>query len=299
MRGTPVPAMKRHRASRSVPFSIIRTHSAEKPDYRIPPGTGKIQIRTAEKGRTTMKIVIIHGQSHEGSTCMAARALAAQVGGEVREFFLPRDFDKPCLGCYACFQMDLSRCPHFRELEPLAEAILAADLLILASPVYVYHATGQMMSFLDHFGTWWVVHRPRPEMSGKQAVAIATAAGGGMNTTVRDMADSLEMWGIRRVYRLGMGVQAARPDEIPGPILEKLRRKTDRLARRIRKNAGRRGYNRRAKMWFHLMRLAHRHFPPAGPDYGYWEERGWHGRKRPWDREEDPALSGAGKEKTT
>ena len=33
-----------------------------------------------------MKILIIHGQSHEGSTCMAARALANKVGGEIREF---------------------------------------------------------------------------------------------------------------------------------------------------------------------------------------------------------------------
>ena len=40
------------------------------------------------------------------------------------------------------------------------------------------------MSFLAHFGTWWVVHRPMPEMSGKQAVAISTAAGGGMKSTV-------------------------------------------------------------------------------------------------------------------
>ena len=140
-----------------------------------------------------MKIVIIHGQSHEGSTCMVARELAGKAGGEIREFFLPRDFDRPCLGCGTCFQTDLRSCPHFAALEPLAAAIREAELLILASPVYVYHATGAMMNFLDHLGTWWVVHRPRPEMSGKQAVAIATAAGGGMNTTVRDMADSLEM----------------------------------------------------------------------------------------------------------
>ena len=143
-----------------------------------------------------MKIVIIHGQSHKGSTCMVARELAAKVGGELREFFLPRDFHQSCLGCYTCFQTDLSHCPHYNELEPLVTAILEADLLILASPVYVYHATGPMMSFLDHFGTWWVVHRPLADMSRKQAVAIATAAGGGMKSTVRDMADSL--------YRVGM-----------------------------------------------------------------------------------------------
>ena len=89
-----------------------------------------------------MRIVIIHGQSHEGSTCMAARALARQVGGEIQEFFLPRDFDQPCRGCYACFKAELSACPHYEALEPLEKAMLEADLLILASPVYVYHATG-------------------------------------------------------------------------------------------------------------------------------------------------------------
>lgn len=100
-----------------------------------------------------MKITIIHGQNHEGSTCMVARELAKKVSGEIKEFFLPRDFDKPCKGCYTCFQTDLSKCPHYKELETLEKAILDADLLILESPVYVYHATGQMMSFLDHFGT--------------------------------------------------------------------------------------------------------------------------------------------------
>ena len=114
-----------------------------------------------------MKIVIIHGQSREGIACTVPREVARKVGGENREFFLPRDFDQPCRGCCTCFKTDLSKCPHFKELEPLAAAILKADLLILASPVYVYHDTGQMMSLLDHFGTWWGVHRPMPEMSGK------------------------------------------------------------------------------------------------------------------------------------
>ena len=164
----------------------------------------------------------------------------------------------------------------------MEQAILDADLLILDSPVYVYHATGQMISFLDHFGTWWVVHRPRPEMSRKQAVAISTAAGGGMKSTCRDMADSLEMWGVRRVYRLGVGVQATKPTEIPERIQKSIDRKTDMLARKIRENAGKQGYNLRTRMWFTLMRMAHKHFPPSEPDYGYWEARGWHGKGRPW-----------------
>lgn len=233
-----------------------------------------------------MKIVLIHGQSHEGSTCMAARELAEKVGGEIREFFLPRDFDKPCRGCWTCFKTDLTRCPHYGALQPLAEAILDADLLILASPVYVYHATGSMMNFLDHFGTWWVVHRPRPEMSRKQAVVISTAAGGGMKSTGKDMTDSLEMWGIYKVYRLGFGVQATKPEEIPTNIQQRIHRETGRTARIIRKNAGKIGYNLRVKKWFYLIRFAHKHFPPSEPDYGYWEQRGWHGSKRPWHTED-------------
>ena len=230
-----------------------------------------------------MKIVMIHGQNHAGSTCMVARELADKLDGEIQEFFLPRDFDEPCLGCYSCFQTDLTHCPHYQKLEPLVTAILEADLLIVDSPVYVYHATGQMMSFLDHFGTWWVVHRPRPEMAQKQAVVIATAAGGGMKSTARDMADSLEMWGIRKVYRLGFGVQATKPDEIPARIKARIHKETDRVAGKIQKNTGKTGYNGRAKKWFYLMLFAHKHFPPSEPDYGYWETRGWHGRSRPWD----------------
>ena len=222
-----------------------------------------------------MKIVIIHGQSHEGNTCMVARELANKVSGEIREFFLPRDFNRSCLGCYTCFKTELSDCPHYRELEPLITAILDSDLLILESPVYVYHATGSMMNFLDH--------RPLPEMSDKQAVAISTAAGGGMKSTVQDMADSLEMWGIRKVYKLGVGVQALKPDEIPNRILRNIRKRTDRLACRIRKDAGRRGCNGRAKKWFYLMRFAHKHFLPMEPDYDYWETKGWHENCRPWN----------------
>jgi multimeric flavodoxin WrbA len=51
-----------------------------------------------------MKIVIIHGQSHQGSTCHIARQLAEKLKGETKEFFLPRDFDNICTGCTACFK---------------------------------------------------------------------------------------------------------------------------------------------------------------------------------------------------
>ena len=49
-----------------------------------------------------MKIVIIHGQSHKGSTYHIAHMLAEKLDGEIKEFFLPRDFGEFCVGCTRC-----------------------------------------------------------------------------------------------------------------------------------------------------------------------------------------------------
>ena len=36
------------------------------------------------------------------------------------------------------------KCPHFEKLDPITKAVDEADVLILTSPVYVYHCTGSM-----------------------------------------------------------------------------------------------------------------------------------------------------------
>lgn len=231
-----------------------------------------------------MKVVIVNGQNHKGSTRMIARELAEKIAGqeEITEFFLPRDFDKPCIGCWTCFRSDLTHCPHYAQLEPLATAMDEADVILLASPVYVYHATGQMMAFLDHFGTQWIVHRPKEIMFKKQAVSICTGAGGGMKSTCKDMADSLNFWGIPKVYKLALGVRASAPDGIPDSVMKKIHRKTDALAQKIKANQNPKSPSFFGRRWFSLIRFGHKHMPPVEPDYSYWEERGWHGKNRPW-----------------
>ena len=52
-----------------------------------------------------MKIVIIHGQNHAGSTCMVARELAHKVGGEIRDFFCHGILMRPALA--AVYRHDL------------------------------------------------------------------------------------------------------------------------------------------------------------------------------------------------
>ncbi|MCI2048100.1 MAG: NAD(P)H-dependent oxidoreductase [Lachnospiraceae bacterium] len=228
-----------------------------------------------------MKIVIVNGQNHVGSTCRIARDLARKVGGEVTEFFLPRDFDEPCVGCTGCFMKDRHKCPHFDKLEPITQAIDAADLIILASPVYVFHATAQMMALLDHYGYRWIIHRPEPQMFHKQAVCISTAAGGGMRSTNRDMSDSLFFWGIAKIYKLGYAIRAVNYDSITEKRRAKIERDTASLAARINRAYGHVKPGLRTKLWFYMVRFFHKQ-NRIGADWDYWEKMGWHAKKRPW-----------------
>ena len=74
-----------------------------------------------------MKTVIVHGQSHRGSTYHIANLLADQIGGEKTKFFLPRDFGSFCCGCAKCFMVDEKKCPHYDKLAPITRALDEAD----------------------------------------------------------------------------------------------------------------------------------------------------------------------------
>ena len=228
-----------------------------------------------------MKIVVIHGQSHKGSTYHIARILADKLEGEVKEFFLPRDFGEFCVGCTSCFMKTETMCPHYEKLRPLTEAMDEADVIVLASPVYVYHATGAMKAFLDHYGYRWMVHRPEERMFKKQGVCISTAAGAGMKSTNKDMADSLFFWGVVKIYNYGIAVRATSWNGINEKTKDSIERKTTALANKIKKNYGRVKPSVKTKGFFSIMRLMQK----SGwneADSLYWKEKGWTGKKRPW-----------------
>ena len=84
-----------------------------------------------------MKIVVINGQNHKGSTWKIGNILADKLSGdqEIREYFLPRDLNHFCCGCYSCLEAR-ERCPYWSEKAPFFEDMLAADLLIFTSPTY-------------------------------------------------------------------------------------------------------------------------------------------------------------------
>lgn len=228
-----------------------------------------------------MKTVIIHGQSHEGSTCHIARYLAEKIGGETEEFFLPRDFGEFCVGCGQCFLESEEKCPHAALLQPFTRALDSADVIILESPVYVYHVTGAMKAFLDHYGWRWMVHRPVEEMFHKQGVCITTAAGSGNASACKDLADSMFFWGIPKIYKYGKNVGALKWKDVSEKRKQKFKKDLDKMALRIRKKHGRvvPGFKTRG-FFFIMQQLMRRGFNPK--DIEYWENKGWLQKQRPW-----------------
>lgn len=228
-----------------------------------------------------MKITVIHGQSHKGSTYNIAKQLCDKLGGEVTEFFLPKDFDCFCKGCTACFTTSETKCPDYEKLKLITDAMDNANVIILTSPVYVMHSTGAMKAFLDHLGYRFMVHRPEEKMFHKQAICISTAAGAGMKSAIKDMADSTFFWGIAKTYKLGFAVMETRWEMVKPKIKSRIDQKTTALARKISRRVGRIKPDIKTKGFFAIMAMMQKNgFNPS--DKEYWKEKGWTSGKRPW-----------------
>ena len=230
-----------------------------------------------------MKVLIISGTNHKGSTYHIGRIIAEKLttAENISEVFLPRDFGEFCCGCTNCFVKGEESCPHYAKLKPITELIDGSDVIILTSPVYVYHATGQMKALLDHYGWRWMSHRPDERMFSKQAVVVATAAGAGVKYTMNDMADSCFFWGIPQTYRLGKAIKAVNWESVSPKLKDSINSKADRIAKKILKRHGKVPIPIRTRAFFKIMSLMQRNGWNKA-DVDYWKEKGWTGSKRPW-----------------
>ncbi len=185
-----------------------------------------------------MKITVIHGGRKNGSTYHCAKQFIqavcqrAESQPQVTEFFLTQDAPPFCNGCFSCFQNGENTCPHADKVQPIAETIRQADIVVLTSPVYALDVSGQMKTLLDHLCYMWMSHRPAPEMFCKVGITIATTAGAGLRHTSKTLANSLNYWGARRTLRIDNPVAASKWEEVSQSKREKIERKLGRVANR-------------------------------------------------------------------
>ncbi len=230
-----------------------------------------------------MKVVIIHGQNHKGSSYNIGRMIANKISGEeaVTEFFLPRDLNHFCLGCYACIDDD-TRCPFYEEKNKIMSAVEAADVLIFTTPTYCMRASAPMKSFIDLTFNYWMVHRPRKCMFTKKAIVVSTAAGSGTKSAIKDITNTLLYWGVPYVLSYGISVQAMNWNAVADKKKKKIDKDTTKLADKVlKKRQVKAGI--KTKTLFMMMRMMQKMgWGSSDAEKEYWEQKGWLGKGRPW-----------------
>lgn len=230
-----------------------------------------------------MKIVLIHGQNHKGSSYHIGRMIADKISieKEITEFFLPRDLNHFCLGCYNCIEDD-AKCPFYLEKKKIMDAVEAADLLIFTTPTYCMRASAPMKAFIDLTFTYWMVHRPRKCMFSKKAVVVSTAAGSGMKSAIKDVTNALFYWGVPYIKSYGIALQAMNWDVVAEKKKAKIEKETTKLAHKLSNNK-KPSVGIKTRFMFKVMGGMQSAGWGSSPiEKEYWESNGWLGKKRPW-----------------
>ncbi len=222
-----------------------------------------------------MNITVVYATGRKGPSCSyhITQMIVKELldGGELFEFFLPKDMPHVCLGCYCCIHGEEEKCGGAAALSPILTAIEKSELLIFSTPTYVYHIPGQLKSFLDHLAYRWMVHRPDLSYLKKQALIVNTAAGGGMRSTVRDIQDSLENLGVGRTYHLTQSVWNYDWPSLPASFHSTIEKKVKRTTRTIRSRAGHVTPSLKVRGLYRMYRLLHLKKKMTPVDDAYWE----------------------------
>ena len=100
-----------------------------------------------------MKILVLMGSPNpHGSTFLLADAFrqGAQEGGhEVQMIDVARTRVSPCGGCVACGYD--GPCVKRDDMERIGTALLEAEMLVLATPLYYYGMSAQLKTVIDRF----------------------------------------------------------------------------------------------------------------------------------------------------
>ena len=98
------------------------------------------------------KVLILSSSPRRGGNsdvlCDEFMKGALEEGNEVEKIFLKDKTVNPCTGCSVC-SMYGKPCPQKDDAAEIVEKMIAADVIVMATPVYFYAMNGQMKTFID------------------------------------------------------------------------------------------------------------------------------------------------------
>ena len=241
-----------------------------------------------------MKITIIHGQSHKGSTYHITEQMKnklsnksnasnknseSSVSTAIYEFFMPADAPDFCVGCFGCIMKGENSCPHQENIQKIVNAIEESDVIIVDSPTYCMEMTGQLKVFFDHLAYMWLSHRPNPAMYAKVGIVVSTAAGAGAKRVSKSISHQLFWLGISKCFQLPVNVNASSWNEVSAEKKNKIEARTDKIAGKAMRKAT---VGIKSRFMFTVMRMNQKANTWNPIDKNHWEENGWLGKVRPW-----------------
>ncbi|MBR2827880.1 MAG: NAD(P)H-dependent oxidoreductase [Bacilli bacterium] len=229
-----------------------------------------------------MKIISIIGTSHKGNTrALVDLFLEEYKESEIEEIILPNDFNEFCYGCANCILKGEEYCPHYKRIQPIIEKILKADLIILATPVFVGSCTSSMKAFLDHLAYQWIVHRPKEEMFHKVGLILTTAGGSFVRQTTKLLKTNLFYWGIPKIYHYGITTMKMKGNYSDYKNKEKIKKQVKRKVHQINKSLKYRKVGIKTRFYFKVFRMTQKNGWNK-VDSTYWEKKGWLDGKKPY-----------------
>ncbi len=99
----------------------------------------------------TKKVLIISSSPRKGGNsdllCDQFAKGAQEAGHAVEKISLREHKINYCTGCGVC--NETHRCVQKDDMAPLLDKLVAADVIVLATPVYFYSMDGQLKTFID------------------------------------------------------------------------------------------------------------------------------------------------------
>ncbi len=223
-----------------------------------------------------MKIAVIHGQQHQGSTYHITHMLLEQLPCEkkdIQEFYV--NHLEHCVGCVGCVMKGEQACPHHSDIAPIAKAMEAADVIVINSPTYCLSMSGQLKTFFDHMCYRFMNHRPHPAMKDKIGIAISTTAGAGANNTTAQIAKQLSWWNVGKIYQLPFTVSATSWEEMSEKKKEGAKKRTGKIAKAIPKKMGHVKPGVKQRFLFFMMKQMQKGMGYSPADMDWWKRQGW------------------------
>lgn len=119
-------------------------------------------------------VLILSGSPRKGGNsdtlCEQFRRGCIDAGTPVTKIDLREKDIRFCKACYACRQ--LGRCVQQDDMNEIAQQMVAADVIVLATPVYFYSMAGQVKTLIDRCLACG------DQLANKEFYFIATAADG-------------------------------------------------------------------------------------------------------------------------